>query len=390
MLVAPGHGPVQPPMIILVAFVLHVFIAYRMGRLGRTRWFRWGLPAALSVLFVLTALVPLTWRMKLDFIPEEAWPLLRNTSFFAMGLYSLIFTLWGIREIGWLVARRRLPADPERRRFIGHALNLGVLGGAVTAGAIGYREARSRAKVVTVDVPIRGLAPALEGFTIVQLSDVHVGHTIRRDYVRAIVDAVNERKADLVAITGDLVDGSVEDLDPDVAPLGDIESRLGTFFCTGNHEYYAGALEWIAKLDRLGIRTLVNEHVVVERGGAPLVLGGVCDYSMGRYVSSHESSPKRAIEGAPKDAPKVLLAHQPRSAFAAAEAGFDLQLSGHTHGGQFFPWNLVVHAVHPFVAGLERVEEKMWIYVSKGTGYFGPPVRIGADAEITELRLVRA
>lgn len=375
-------------MILAVAFLLHILIAYRLSRFAPKKWVRIALPVGLSVLFVLTALLPLSWRVPLDFIPKGAWPALRYASFLAMGLYSFVFTLFIVREIGWLVAHRAAPTDPERRRVLQHALNLGVLGGAASATAIGYREARQRAKIVTVEVPIDGLDPRLDGFTIVQLSDVHVGHTIRRDYVQAIVDGVNTIGADLVAITGDLIDGSVPDLSADVAPLGQLRSRLGTFFCTGNHEYYAGALEWIAALKGLGVRTLVNEHVVLERGGAPLALGGVGDHSMGRYLG-HEPRPKDAFAGAPEGAPRVLLAHQPRTAFLAAEAGVDLQLSGHTHGGQFFPWNLVVYFVHPFVAGLERVGEKMWIYVSRGTGYFGPPVRMGADAEITKLVLRR-
>lgn len=376
-------------MILVVAFLLHCLIAYRLTRFARPRWFRVALPVALTVLYVLTALLPLSWRFPLDLIPKGAWPALRYASFISMGLYSFVFTLFVIREVSWLLARRAAPADPERRRVLQHALNLGVLGGAATATAIGYREARQRAKVLPVEVPIAGLDPRLDGFTIVQLSDVHVGHTIGRDYVQAIVDGVNELDADLVAITGDLIDGSVPDLAPHVAPLGELRSRHGTFFCTGNHEYYAGALEWIAALKGLGIRTLVNEHVVLEKGGAPLALGGVGDHTMGRYLG-HEPRPKDAFAGAPEGAPRILLAHQPRTAFLAAKAGVDLQLSGHTHGGQFFPWNLVVYFVHPFVAGLERVTERMWIYVSRGTGYFGPPVRMGADAEITRITLRRS
>ena len=248
----------------------------------------------------------------------------------------------------------------------------------------------ARARVVTVPIPLADLPAALHGFTIVQISDIHVGPTIRERYVESIVEAVNHLKPDLVAITGDLVDGSVPELGGQVAPLRRLKSRHGSFFVTGNHEYYSGVDPWLAELPRLGIRVLHNEHVVIEHGGARLVLAGVPDYSGGHFDREHRSDPQAALAGAPADAAvKVLLAHQPRSAPAAALAGFDLQLSGHTHGGQFLPWNFFVQFQQPFTAGLHRVG-RLWVYVSRGTGYWGPPKRFGAPSEITRVRLVTA
>jgi predicted MPP superfamily phosphohydrolase len=201
---------------------------------------------------------------------------------------------------------------------------------------------------------------------------------------------VNRLEPDLVAITGDLVDGSVPELRSHVAPLARLSSKHGSFFVTGNHEYYSGVLPWLVELKRLGIKVLHNEHVVIERGGAQLVLAGVPDYNAGHFDESHRSDPQQALAGAPQNAgARVLLAHQPRSAPAAAEAGFDLQLSGHTHGGQFLPWNFFVRFQQPFTAGLHRLG-RMWVYVSRGTGYWGPPKRFGAPSEITELVLVAA
>jgi len=260
-----------------------------------------------------------------------------------------------------------------------------LLAFAVTA--IGLWNARRIARVVRVDVPIAGLPRELDGFSIAQISDVHVGPTIRRNYVEGIVDSVNALGADVVAITGDLVDGSVPQLREHVAPLSQLEGRHGRFFVTGNHEYYSGAPAWIAELERLGFRVLQNEHEVIEHAGAKLLLAGVSDFSAGHFDPSHASDPTRAIAGAPADAgAKVLLAHQPRTAPAAAQAGFDLQLSGHTHGGQFWPWNHFVRLQQPFTAGLHRMG-KLWVYVSRGTGYWGPPKRFGAPSEITLLRL---
>lgn len=254
--------------------------------------------------------------------------------------------------------------------------------------AVGVFNARRTARVRNVDVPVQGLPPALHGFTIAQITDIHVGPTIKRPYVQAIVDAVNGLNADAVAVTGDLVDGRVQDLAPDVAPLQQLRSRHGTFFVTGNHEYYSGADEWIAELQRLGVRVLMNEHVVLRHGDAGLVLAGVADTSAHHFNPRHRSDPQRAMHGAPADAGvRVLLAHQPRSAAAAAQAGFDVQLSGHTHGGQYWPWNLFVPLQQPYTAGLYRLQ-RLWVYVSRGTGYWGPPVRFGAPSEITRLRLV--
>ncbi|MGA7393919.1 MAG: metallophosphoesterase [Terrimicrobiaceae bacterium] len=157
----------------------------------------------------------------------------------------------------------------------------------------------------------------------------------------------------------------------------------------GNHEYYCGAHAWIAEMRRLGMSVLLNEHVVLEHFGESVVVAGVTDLSAHHFDPAHRSDPVAAIAGAPQQSVKLLLAHQPRSALAAAEAGFHLQLSGHTHGGQFFPWNLFVKLFEPFTAGLHRLDG-LWLYVSRGTGYWGPPKRFGAPSEITHLKLVRA
>jgi predicted MPP superfamily phosphohydrolase len=261
---------------------------------------------------------------------------------------------------------------------------------AVLATLLGFLNARRTARVKHVRVPVSGLPAGLEGFTIVQISDIHVGPTIRGPYVQGIVEAVNRLQPDVVAITGDLVDGSVADLGQHVAPLSGLVARHGSYFVTGNHEYYSGALPWIAELGRLGIRVLHNEHVVIHRSGEKLVLAGVPDYSAGHFHADHRSDPGAAIAGAPADAGvKVLLAHQPRSAPAAAQAGFDVQISGHTHGGQFWPWIHFVRFQQPFTAGLHRLDA-LSVYVSRGTGYWGPPKRFGAPSEITRLMLVAA
>lgn len=301
-----------------------------------------------------------------------------------MGLFSSLLVLTVLRDLVLLLVAM-FPAT-----VAGEVLNASaalVVGLAGSATLLGLVNARRRARVVEVSVPIENLPAPLHGLSIVQISDIHVGPTIKRGYVRAIVDAVNALEADVVAVTGDLVDGSVQQLAADVQPLADLKARHGVYFVTGNHEYYSGERAWTQELGRLGLRVLSNEHVVITRDGSPLVLAGVTDYSAHHFDAQQRSDPALALRGAPAGAVKILLAHQPRSAPAAAMAGFDLQLSGHTHGGQFWPWNLFVPLQQPFTAGLHRLEQ-LWIYVSRGTGYWGPPKRFGAPSEITRIRLV--
>lgn len=297
-----------------------------------------------------------------------------------LGLFSSLLVLTLLRD--GLLLTLALAGGPDLRETSAAAVPLLAL--AFTA--VGYFNARRPARVKHVSIPLPGLAPALAGFRIVQISDIHVGPTIKQAYLQAIVDRVNALEPDVVAITGDLVDGSVAELRAHVAPLAQLRSRHGSFFVTGNHEYYSGVEGWTAELRRLGVRVLHNEHVVLQHGGAALVLAGVPDYSGRHFDARHASDPAAALQGAPADAPRVLLAHQPRTAAAAAQAGFDLQISGHTHGGQFLPWNWFVALQQPYTAGLHRLGG-LWIYVSRGTGYWGPPKRLGAPSEIAELRL---
>ncbi|HVZ42679.1 MAG TPA: metallophosphoesterase [Ramlibacter sp.] len=308
-----------------------------------------------------------------------------------MGLFSSLLVGTFLRDLVLLAAAVAvaLASQPHSIEWLRAptAAAVPVLGLAVTA--IGFLNARRTARPVYVPVALETLAEPLQGFRIVQISDIHVGPTIKGRYLEAIVRRVNGLAPDLVAITGDLVDGSVADLRAHVAVLAQLRARHGVFFVTGNHEYYSGAHAWLDELRALGIRVLLNEHVVIRHDGASLVVGGIPDYSAAHFDEAHRPDAQAALEGAPEDCVKVLLAHQPRSAPAAAAAGFDLQLSGHTHGGQFLPWNWFVRLQQPWTAGLHRVG-RMWLYVSRGTGYWGPPKRFGAPSEITELMLVRA
>ncbi|WP_417781662.1 metallophosphoesterase [Stutzerimonas xanthomarina] len=309
-----------------------------------------------------------------------AWSgLLAIGIFSSMAIFALLraFVLVLASLLGWESAA------------IGRDSALAVIVAVAVVTLFGVLNARRTARVVERTIALRDLPPGLEGFSIVQLSDIHVGPTIKQGYIDAIVRRVNGLSPDLIVITGDLVDGSVADLADDIAPLAQLSARHGTYVVTGNHEYYSGADSWIAEFERLGMAVLLNSHVQLEHRDARMVLAGIADYSAELFRPSHRSDPVAAFAGAPDDVPRILLAHQPRSAKAALEVGCDLQLSGHTHGGQFWPWMHFVRWQQPWVAGLQRVGE-MQIYISRGTGYWGPPLRFGAPSEITHIRLISA
>ena len=306
----------------------------------------------------------------------------------AMGFFSSLFVLTLVRDVVLLLTR--LWPSGERTHSLADASARWTLALTLVVTLAGFFIARRRPQIVAIEIPINGLPPALHGFSIAQISDVHVGPTIKRGFVKRIVDRVNGLKVDLIAVTGDLVDGSVLLLSAHTAPLAGLRARHGAYFVTGNHEYYSGEPAWSQEIRRLGLHVLKNEHVVLSHDGASLVLAGVTDYTAHRFDAAQQSDPVRALRGAPDSAgAKILLAHQPRSAAAAAGAGYDVQLSGHTHGGQFWPWNWFIRWFQPFTAGLHRLEN-LWVYVNRGTGYWGPPNRFGVPSEITHITLVRS
>jgi predicted MPP superfamily phosphohydrolase len=372
-----------PPLVLLG--LLHVYIGWRiLPDLPIGTGFRWagGMLLFLSYALMLLGLVARSMA------PKALAGRIAALGLLTAGLFSSLFVLTVLRDLLLLIGI--LALSPPRVHLLESvsASLVAILAGFATL--VGFISARRRARIVKVDVPLLNLPKALHGFSSAQISDVHVGNAIRKEYVDAIVDAVNALKPDLIAVTGDVVDGSVQELAPHTAPLARLSARHGAFFVTGNHEYYSGAAAWIAEFKRLGMRVLLNEHAVVTHDGTQVVVAGVTDFSSQHFNPAQKSDPAVAISGAPCDAgAKILLAHQPRSAAAAATAGFDLQLSGHTHGGQFWPWNLFVRFQQPFTAGLHKLNA-LWVYVSRGTGYWGPPNRFGAPSEITRLRLVPA
>lgn len=278
------------------------------------------------------------------------------------------------------------PVDEERRRFLARATAGGAL--LATGGLTGYGTWRVFHPPVVNEVAVRlpGLPKALDGFTIVHLSDIHVGPIIQRRFMDELVTRCNALKPDLVAITGDLVDGNVDGLAPAVSALTNLKARAGTYFVTGNHEYYWNAEAWSQALEQMRIPVLRNRHVRIGDAAASFDLVGVDDWSA-RRGDGRAYDLDAALAGRDPERASVLLAHQPSNWSVAATAGMGLQLSGHTHGGQFFPFTLAVSAIWKHDAGHFQQGDQH-LYVSRGTGFWGPPLRVGSPPEIVKVTLL--
>ncbi len=375
--------------------LMHAYVASRL--LGASRFGRRG-RLVLGLLFAVLALgSPLVFLI--DALLREPYnQIYRWAAWIYIGAFTTLFGLTAARDLIWLAVKQvdrlrargnkpaLLPPDPERRRFLLRTSGNLALGVTTVSAAWGARVARSLPEVVEVEVPIEGLPREFDGYHIVQLSDVHVGETIDKDFILPIVEVVTSLGADMIAMTGDLVDGSVNKLHADVTPLAYLRAPDGVLFVTGNHEYYSGAEDWCARFRELGMKVLLNEHIAIERAGKRILVAGVTDLLEGKKLPGHSSDPALALKDAPEHQTRILLAHQPRSIAVAKTLGYQLQLSGHTHGGQFFPWNLLIGLVQPLGSGLGKFDDT-WLYVNRGTCYWGPPNRAGVRPEVTSLKL---
>jgi predicted MPP superfamily phosphohydrolase len=263
-----------------------------------------------------------------------------------------------------------------------HAALVGML--VLALAGVALRGGLRLPDVRRVEITLERWPEALDGFRIVQISDIHIGPLLGRDFAEGLTRRVNSLDPDLVAVTGDLVDGSVEALRDEVAPFAELRGRHGVFFVTGNHDVYSGGETWVERVKELGLRVLRNERVAI--GGAEgFDLAGVDDHR-GDWVHGSTEDLDAAVAGRDESRSLILLAHDPGTFRRAAKRDVDLQLSGHTHGGQIWPFVYLVRLAVPYVAGLYRVG-KSQVYVSRGSGFWGPPMRLGAPAEISEIVL---
>ncbi|MGV9896184.1 metallophosphoesterase [Streptomyces tendae] len=271
-------------------------------------------------------------------------------------------------------------AVPSRRLFVSRV----VAGAAAAAavGTVGYGTygVLNGPGVKRVTVPLARLPRAAHGFRIAVVSDIHLGPVLGRGFAQKVVDTINSTQPDLIAVVGDLVDGSVKDLGPAAAPLAQLKARHGAYFVTGNHEYFSGAEQWVAEVRRLGLIPLENARTELPH----FDLAGVNDVAGEDEGQGPDYA--RALGDRDRSRACVLLAHQPVQIHDAVDHGVDLQLSGHTHGGQLWPGNLVAGAANPTLAGLERYGDTQ-LYVSRGAGAWGPPTRVGAPSDITVIEL---
>ena len=352
--------------------------------------------------FVLDPALPEPWRtLGLTLVPvaflgmfvqlalERALrpPWLRIVSWpFAlwMGLFWLGFVALGLSDFALSLMGAASSAEPlELAR--GRALAAGGL--TLPIAALALRSGLRVPRVKRVELALANWPRSLDGFRIAQISDIHIGPILGRRFAAALVARVNSLAPQLVAVTGDLVDGAVDKIADDVAPFADLRAEHGVFFVTGNHDFYSGVDGWLAKLRALGIRALRNERVAIG-GDEGFDLAGVDDHR-GDWSKGSTEDVGAAVAGRDPQRALILLAHDPTTFLKAAQAGVDLQLSGHTHGGQIFPFSLLVRAVMPFVAGVYR-RGASTLYVSRGCGFWGPPMRLLAPSEITEIVIRRA
>lgn len=389
-------------MFLLVALIvlgfLHGYVGFRLiepfALTGMGLLLYW----AIIVILALTPIAAMFLRVR--GIENVAIDTMMYIGYTSLGLFTLAMVIFFIRDLFWLLglvfgklmilfngdSRNSAGMDPDRRRFLLMSINYAIVGVTGLMGTVGFIQAKKRASTFRVPIKIHNLPEKLKGLTIAQISDLHVGPTIKRDYVDTVVEQVNALKPDLIFFTGDMVDGSVEYLADDVEPLRDLRSRYGTFFVTGNHEYYSGVDYWLHKVAELGMTDLHNEHRILEINGEHLAIAGVTDLMAHQIDPAHRSDPHKATQGIPADMPTILLAHQPGTASALDGLNIDLMVCGHTHGGQYYPFKYAVSLAHPYVAGLYQ-QGNTSVYVNRGTGYWGPPLRLGVPSEITFFEL---
>ena len=301
-----------------------------------------------------------------------------------LGVVWVLFT-WAIlgNVLGLILALSGV-GDPLRSRIVTAV----VAAVALVLLIWGYAEARRVPRVRRVGVTLPRLGAGLDGLRLVLLTDTHYGPIDRARWSRRVTEVVNSLDADVVAHTGDIADGEVAQRREQAAPLADVRARLARVYVTGNHEYFSGAQRWVEHMASLGWEALHNRHIEVSRGGATLVIAGVDDRTAaGSGVPGHHADHAAALAGADPDLPVLLLAHQPQQVAGAVQHGIDLQISGHTHGGQIWPFHYLVRLDQPVLQGLTRHGARTQLYTSRGTGFWGPPFRIFAPSEITLLTL---
>lgn len=317
--------------------------------------------------------------------------ILQWLTYISMGFFASLFFYFLVAEIMVFVifkAAHLFMQSPDVFKLETLELHFfqGISVVSVVTALWGMLTALKSPVIENVDVEIKNLPADFKGFKIAQISDLHVGPTISHRYAEKVVNLVNDLNPDIIVLTGDIVDGMADQLREQIQPLKNLKAPLGVYYCTGNHEYYWGGEQWCQEFQKIGFKVLLNQHQILKKGSSQIALGGIPDIRGGQFVQSHHPDIAKTFKGVSKEMIKILMAHQPSAYKLSLEGGVHLQLSGHTHGGQFFPWSILVALTQKFYKGL-YLHQNLWIYTNRGTGYWGPPQRFSVPPEITLLQL---
>jgi predicted MPP superfamily phosphohydrolase len=312
----------------------------------------------------------------------------------AMGLWAAFILLSIPFDLGFLIyyvlgKASIISYNPTKLFIFARQINFVILAISGIIVILGFLEVLRGPKVRNISLAIPNLPAELNNFKIAQLSDLHIGTMIREKYIERVVRRTNAVTPDIVLITGDIADAKANDITAALQPLAELTAPRGKFYVTGNHEYYWDAQGLMDKMSSLNFAVLVNDNRIVNVGSAKILVAGVPDVIGGKFLPGHDPDVGQAIRSNETSDFKILLSHRPEICIAAEKAGFNLQFSGHTHGGQFFPFNFLVSLAHQYYRRLNK-HGQLWLYVNPGTGYWGPANRFGIPAEITLLTLRKA
>tara|TARA_B100001123_G_C15297882_1_gene1019904 strand:- start:698 stop:1855 length:1158 start_codon:yes stop_codon:yes gene_type:complete len=378
-------------VVIVVLLLIHGYVAWRIIPIIGISFFQ--SMVAYSVIFLLSLMPLLPILLRIGGSESKLIDRISFLGYTSLGFFTLSFIIFITKDFIFQLYplieglfHTKQPVDYSKRDFLKKSVSIAMIGLAGTGTGFGFYSSRKGPTVINQDIFLESLPTGFENFTIAQISDLHVGPTIKRSYVENVFEKIAFQNPDLIVITGDLVDGSVKYLSPELEPFKDMIAPYGTYFVTGNHEYYSGVEPWLDETDRLGMKNLINTNEIISKSGDEIAIAGITDLNAHQINISHKSDPELALGSLPKDLTKIVLAHQPNSIHAVHKVGADLQLSGHTHGGQFWPFTYPVKLASTYLAGYyDHFGTK--IYVNRGTGYWGPPLRIGVPAEITMISL---
>ena len=344
----------------------------------------------LLIVFLLFYFLPIiTFVFYVNKIENNVTRIIAWFGYTGLGTVSLLFFIQisvDLLSIIKSIFIKKNHFNPHRRAFIRLSIK-GIVGGLGAIGTVwGLYNAVKTPIIKKVQIPIQNLPKELKNIRMAQITDLHVSTMITDKYVEKISQTLYNMNPDILFFTGDAADGSVESLGSHMETLREIKPKYGKYFVTGNHEYYSDMNGWLRLIENLGFKILINESQIININNSTVMITGIPDRGGKYFSSSHKTDMEKAVGGMPECDVKILLAHQPKDFEHAVKYNFDIQLSGHTHGGQYFPFSLLVQIAHPFLKGLHK-RENTWVYINQGTGYWGPPLRIGTEPEITEITL---